>query len=122
MKKSRLFFLFCLVSISLFGQNKGRNHTDGQKIPMKASSWKFEGQVDFIQHKGVEAMRINKDQPPVQLKDFTFESGTIEFDMEILDGPFVGLNFRIKDAQNAERFYLRPYRAGNPRGSCRRLS
>lgn len=117
MKKSRLFFLFYLVSISLFGQNQGRNHTDGQKIPMKASSWEFEaGQVDFIQHKGVESMRINKDQPPVQLKDFAFESGTIEFDMEILDGPFVGINFRIKDAQNAERFYLRPYRAGNPMG------
>ncbi|MBX2875439.1 MAG: hypothetical protein KTR30_25205 [Saprospiraceae bacterium] len=117
MKKSRLFFLFTLVSITLFGQNQGRNNTDSQKIPMKASSWEFEaGQADFIQHKGVPALKIKGDGPPVFLKDMEFANGTIEFDLELVDGPFVGINFRRQDPGNSERFYLRPHRVGNPMG------
>lgn len=117
MKKSLITFLICIVSISLFAQNRARNNTDAQKIPMNANQWEFAaGQVDFIQHKGVAAMRINQSRGPVLLKEVEFANGTIEFDMEILDGPFAGLNFRKQDQRNSERFYLRPYRAGNPIG------
>lgn len=84
---------------------------------MKASHWEYtEGQVTFVQHEGVATLQIKGDGPPVSLKGIEFANGTIEFDVEFIDGPFVGINFRKQDAANSERFYIRPYQVGNPMG------
>lgn len=118
MKKSVFLFLSTLiVSISLIGQNRQINNTEVIKIPMKASQWEFAaGKVEFITHKGVPAMKMLENSGYTLPKDVIFENGTIEFDLELIDGPFVGFSFRRESADESEYFYLRPYRAGNPMG------
>ena len=109
-----IFSLFFLTSNLLAQTNTKKNDI---KIPMVASSWDYTaGDVEFIEHRSTQAMKIMKARTSALLKDIEFEKGTIEFDVEVVEGPFVGINFRRKDAQEAERLYLRPYRAGNLMG------
>ncbi len=118
MKKSVFVFLSTLiVSISLIGQTRQINNTEVIKIPMKASQWEFQaGKVEFITHKGVPAMKMLENSGYTIPKDILFENGTIEFDLELIAGSFVGMNFRRESEDESEYFYLRPYRAGNPMG------
>ena len=89
------------------------------KIPMEAERWDYaENQVEFINYQSEEAMKILKDQGQVVLNDFLFTDGTIEFDVALTSGaPFVSIYFRQQNPDNAECFYLRTYRAGNPDGA-----
>ncbi len=59
-------------------------------------------------------MKILSDVDKATLKDFNFSDGTIEFDVDPLDERFVGMLFRMADGNEAESFYLRVARAGNP--------
>ena len=118
MKKSVFVLLSTLmVSISLIGQTRQINNTEVIKIPMKASQWEFQaGKVEFITHKGVPAMKMLENSGYTIPKDVLFENGTIEFDLELIAGSFVGMSFRRQSGDESEYFYLRPYRAGNPMG------
>ena len=117
MKRAILILSTVIASISLLGQNRAINNTEVMKIPMKAAQWEFEpDQVEFLSYKGVSSMKVLTGRVPILLKDVLFESGTIEFDLEILNGPFCGINFRRTSGMESERFYLRPYRTGNPMG------
>ena len=81
------------------------------------------GRAEFITHRGVPAMKITANpevlfaEPgQVVLKDYQFDEGTIEFDVELTDFFLSAIYFRHKDAENAELFYLRTYRADDPSG------
>lgn len=85
------------------------------KIPFKPERWEFKsGFVEFIEHKGVSAMKVLPEAGQVVLKDFEFEDGTIEFDIEPQVAAFTGIYFRRQDSREAELFYLRMNKASNP--------
>ena len=93
-------------------------------IQMTAESWMAEpGQVEFITHRGVPAMAVSPSPEglfvksgQVVLTDVEFDNGTIEFDVELTDFFLSAIYFRLQDAENAEMFYLRAYRAEDPTG------
>ena len=85
---------------------------------MTAERWAFEpGTVEFVEHRGVPAMKIVDAQETVVLEDLTFEDGTIAFDVILsADVPFTSFFFRRRDQENGEVFYTRNYRMGDPSG------
>ncbi len=114
----KLVFTLCLlgVSLSLFSQkaSKSKSNVSEIKIPMTAARWDFPANsVEFIDHKGVPAMKILGQGDKIVLKDLQFSDGTIEFDMEPQAEPFAGIYFRMADSNETEFFYLRVARAGN---------
>lgn len=87
------------------------------EIEMRPGAWSEpDSSVEFISYKGVPGMKILKDRPPVELKDITFGDGTLEFDVEFLEGTFMSVYFRRKDESEGECFYFRPYRIEDPLG------
>lgn len=117
MKKVILFISFLFSAICLIGQINSNKAAKTIKIPMEKTYWEYpEGQVEFVNHLGIPAMKSVKGRIPITPKDIIFDNGTIEFDVAILSGPFVGINFRTKSGKEKERVYLRPYQAGNIMG------
>jgi hypothetical protein len=85
------------------------------KIPMSTDRWLVPpNSAEFIQHKGVPAVKIVSDNAKLVLKDVDFSSGTIEFDVESVAPPFTGIYFRRQNDAESEYFYLRVERAGKP--------
>ena len=106
--------LFCSTSHLSYAQKK-QKEPEVINVLMQADQWQFEeGTVEFIQHKGVPAMKLGSRSGVIPLKDVTFENGTIEYDVEPLTEPFAGIYFRRVDDQTSEYFYLRTDRAGKP--------
>src|SRR5262245_925110 len=56
----------------------------GGVIPFTPDRWALGDGIAVIEHRGVQAIRIPQSQARVEalLKDVTFSSGTIEFDVE----------------------------------------
>ncbi len=115
--------LFCslllLLPLPSFAQLINRA-AQSVPVPLQANHWQFkEGKVAFMTHKARPAMKITLDQTnvgPVLLKDFEFRDGTIEYDVELLQNKaFAPIYFRWQDSGDNECFYLRNYRAGNPK-------
>ena len=82
------------------------------KIPMNAASWAYDStKVEFVQYKSVPAIKgKNGAYYQVFLKDHTFTSGTIEFDVELTGMGFPGINFRMSpDKKYGENFYIRSF-------------
>lgn len=103
----------CSSAIGQRVKNKAAEATDA-RIPLTAARWQAPaGAVEFGPHKEQTAMKLLSGENVV-LKDFTFSSGTIEYDIDLLDDRFTGIGFRRKDNQEFENFYLRVARAGNP--------
>lgn len=66
--------------------------------------------VAFITHRGVPAARGVDGGAQIFLKDVVFTDGTIEFDVELNDPGFVGINFRQSDDRDeSENFYVRAF-------------
>src|SRR5438105_2780019 len=99
-----VFCIFFLVSIIAPGQEI--------KIPMQPSFWDYDSsKVEFVVHRDVAAVK-NKNGAYYQLflKDRTFSSGTIEFDVELTGMGFPGINFRMSaDKKKGENFYIRSF-------------
>lgn len=87
------------------------------RIPFSADKWDASGKVEFIEHKGVSAMRISPGVEQVVLKDLNLTNGVVEFDAEPTRPGFIGLYFRFHDLNQSEHFYLRTQRAGDPTAS-----
>lgn len=104
-------FLSLLLTPSLlFGQN-----TQALSIALTPELWQFQPQkVEFMQHKGVAAMKILPDAGFVVLKDFIFSDFTLEFDTELADPRFASVYFRWNGSKMNECFYFRTAQAGNP--------
>ena len=105
MKTTIIFALFLLQASSLFAQESELN------IPMTTEAWEFEeGSVEFIEHRSIPAVRGVNGGSKWFLKDFEFQNGTIEFDVEMNEAGFVGINFReSEDRKEAENFYIRAF-------------
>lgn len=111
MKNILLLSLFSMITISLFAQTKVI------EVPMTAEHWQFDGEdVEFVQHRGTNALYHSTDLPLTIAKNINFTSGTIEFDLEPTGERFASIYFRRKNDKETECFYFRNYRAGNPMG------
>lgn len=103
MKKIIILFLFFAIKVQA-----------QVIVPFTSERWQFQAsKVEFIEHKGIKAMKILPNAGQVILKDFNFSNGTIEFDVEWIDLPFVGIHFRRKDEKESEFVYLRVARTAN---------
>lgn len=118
MKIVLTLILVLLPTYALSAQNTARN------IPMTQASWTAAPErAEFITHRGVPAVKVTPSPEAlfaksgqVVLNDVQFSDGTIEFDVEITDFFLSAIYFRHQDTENAEVFYLRTYRAGDPTG------
>jgi hypothetical protein len=85
------------------------------QVPMTADRWQFPSKsVEFMQYKGVAAVKILADTAKPLLKDLDFTNGTIEYDVEPVEQGFNGIYFRRQNDEESEYFYLRVARAGLP--------
>ena len=108
MKKLSLLIVFILLiqSPSLAQQS--------DNIPLNADAWEFPtGTVEFMDVDSKPALKVTGDEI-VALKDFNFEDGTIEFDIEFANSGFGSFYFRMEDGSENECFYFRTAGAGNP--------
>jgi len=107
MGKAFLLLLCLHVQLLAIAQKKPA----AVKIPLTADRWTYKpGTVSFAEYKGVPALQILANMPPVVLKDFDFTNGTIEFDMAPADSShFTGIYFRRQDDKESEYFYLRVF-------------
>ncbi|WP_238857985.1 hypothetical protein [Poritiphilus flavus] len=84
---------------------------------MNDKHWEYEpGTVEFFENRGIQAVR-GKDGGyfVLKLKDFIFENGTIEFDVELAGTGFPGINFRMtEDLLEGENFYIRSFGPVSP--------
>jgi len=85
------------------------------KIPMTADYWKTEGSIAFVQYNGADAIELKPGNRELKvmtgqaiLNDFTFRSGTIEYDVDATSGMGAAFAFRQRDKDTYELFYLRP--------------
>jgi hypothetical protein len=86
------------------------------KIPMTADRWTTTaGTVNFIEYMGKSSIELKAGNyaqhiqtGAAVLKDFTFRSGTIEYDVAPTGDMGAGFIFRRADKDNYEMFYLRP--------------
>jgi hypothetical protein len=106
-----------VLTICVTGYAQKKSKSTEMAIPMQAERWTFpEGKVEFVQHKGVQSLKILPDGGQALLKNVDFTDGTIEFDVEPTDAakyPFLMIKFRQQDPQESECFYLR---VGRPNG------
>ena len=78
-------------------------------IPFTPDRWALGEGITVLEHRGVQAIRIPQSQNRVEalLKDVTFTSGTIEFDVEGTHPMGPAIAFRRRDPRDLEMFYLR---------------
>jgi len=106
--------MYFLTSLLLAGYVLASAQSKTEEIPMEATYWDFQtGNVEFVEHRGVAAMKSISHAPRMTAKDVQFKNGTIEFDVEFNESRFVSVYFRQENEQEAECFYLRAGRAGN---------
>jgi len=107
-----IIFGLMLLSLDALGQGKiDKNNL----ISLTAKNWDFQPEsVEFLNYKNRPAMKILTSNDQVILKDFQFDSGTIEYDMEPLDQRFTSIYFRWNGLKENECFYFRTSNAGNP--------
>ncbi len=86
------------------------------KIAMTADRWTITaGEVEFVEHLGVPSVELKPGNYAKHIasgeavvKDLTFGSGTIEYDVDATAGMGAGFAFRRSDKDNYEELYLRP--------------
>jgi 3-keto-disaccharide hydrolase len=102
---TKLISTLCLLfsAGSIFAQN-----VKTTQIPLVPDHWDFQaGKVEFLEYKGVQAVRMNENSGAMFYKDLSFTNGVIEFDVEVNQAmPFATLYFRVQN-QDAEHVYLR---------------
>ena len=93
-----------------------------QVLPIVPDAWDANGlPLEFTTHLGESAMHLGPNGPTtgdgaVELRDFTFADGTLEFDHAPEDSSvFSAIHFRRRDEQNSEHAYLRTFFAGETR-------
>ncbi len=111
MKNAKLILLFVLAATAAAFAQKRK----ATPVPLTADAWTFSPQkVEFVTEGGVPAMKILPNAGKVVARDVDFSSGTIEFDIKLVNPIFDSFYFRMKDAGEAECFYFRNERAGHP--------
>ncbi|MEM6800885.1 MAG: hypothetical protein AAF696_05745, partial [Bacteroidota bacterium] len=106
----------CGVFFFFLGLMSAQN-SSSIEIPMNAKHWvATAGKVEFIEYKSTPAVKSAENNFfNIMLKDQSFSTGTIEFDVELVGNGFPGINFRIgPDTLNSEVFYLRHFGKPDP--------
>jgi len=113
MNKSVLLLGFFFICLPLMAQKpKQPLPLKEIKVAMNSSAWDFPvGSVEFLSYKNTPALKILTDEGKVTIKDLKFIDGTIEFDVEAIEGP--SLYFHRKDDKEQEIVYLRLGAIGN---------
>lgn len=118
MKKKHILLLayaFLLLNATAIAQKTRRKSAAPEAaapasvtVPITPERWTFQsGKVEFIEHRGVKALKIGASSGPVVANGVTFANGTIEYDVEPVAPPFWSVYFRRKDDKVQEIFYLR---------------
>jgi hypothetical protein len=112
-KKSLLLVVVMFAFAPLYAQKKTSKTDTNVAIAMKPENWsaKNPGVLKFADHKGVPSMEITVGGETVTANNVNFGDGTIEFDVEFIDG-FLGFYFHRASDDEGEIFYLRN-RAGD---------
>lgn len=104
------FVVACLPSVAQ--KSKRSSAPQEMTIPMTAAAWDFpNGGVEFLNYKGTPALKILNGGIRITVKDLKFADGTIEFDVEPVQGASV--YFHRKDDKEQEIVYLRLGAIGN---------
>ena len=117
MKRLICFFGLLLVGAHSFSQKPKTKPTTRSlspavseiKVPLTADHWEFErGKAEFLEYKGVNAIKLNENSGFMIYKDLDFSNGTIEFDVEVNQAnPFSTIYFRWQSKNETEHVYLR---------------
>ena len=120
MKSHLTVFGLLLLSIQAFAQKQKTKSvasaTSEMRIPLTADHWDFQqGKVEFLEYKGVPAIKLDENSGNMFYKDLNFTNGTIEFDVEVNKAmPFPSLFFHWQNAGESEIVYLRTGAAPRP--------
>ena len=75
---------------------------------MTADRWQTKENAEFLRQLGFYHGLLRLNSGNAVLRDFTFNDGTIEFDVDTIGRGAPGIAFRQQDENNWELFYLRP--------------
>jgi hypothetical protein len=106
-------FAACLAAAILFvlvWAGEGRS----QAVPFDSDRWEIQAKeskvMDYLGRKSL----LLKGGTAI-VKDSQFTDGVIEYDIAFTDAQgFMGVFWRMQDAENYEEFYVRPHQSGQP--------
>ena len=85
------------------------------KIAMTSDKWTTQGSAEFVDHLGVPSIQLDPGNLAQHimtgraiLNDFSFANGTIEYDVDPTASMGAEIEFRRRDDDTSEDFYLRP--------------
>ncbi|WP_350285836.1 hypothetical protein [uncultured Croceitalea sp.] len=104
-----ILIVFATACFQVFSQ-------DGQVVPFDDGQWSFSGDgYKVIREDGSSVLQLNDGDVKANLKGADFTNGTITYELKFAEArTFLGLSFRMQDAENYESFYVRPHQSGNP--------
>jgi len=106
MKNKFLLSLSLLLTATIYGQTV--------QLPFTPEHWNMtEAKYTTENYQGKECIVIQSGR--IITKNVDLRDGTIEVDMSFpQQRGFPGIDFRMKDKNNCEHFYVRPHQSGNP--------
>jgi hypothetical protein len=106
-----ILFVCCLPGFWLNSIGQKQKKPTEIRVSMKPSAWEYDSTTtEFVMYKNTPVVRGKKGGYQIFLKNQTFASGTIEFDVELSGMGFPGINFRMSpDRKNGENFYIRSF-------------
>ncbi len=108
MKKLMMFILTLAIASSAYAQPKQAQQPPEVRVAMQPDAWDTDpDRAAFINHRSVPAVQGLDNGALMHLKTLDFTDGTIEFDIELPERGFVGIQFRQSDDHSVgEDFYI----------------
>jgi len=108
--------IFLTVLFKSYAQKMKTKTSEAKHIALSAEKWTFQkGKVDFVKHKGRNAIKIEPASGPVVIKDLMFKNGTIEYDVIPAKTEFASaIYFHRKNEKEQEIVYLRVPKMTDP--------
>jgi len=108
--------IFLTVLFKSYAQKMTTKTSEAKHIALSAEKWTFQkGKVDFVKHKGRNAIKIEPASGPVVIKDLMFKNGTIEYDVIPAKTEFASaIYFHRKNEKEQEIVYLRVPKMTDP--------
>ncbi|HEX8061454.1 MAG TPA: hypothetical protein VF473_10990 [Cyclobacteriaceae bacterium] len=107
-KKSLFLLVVMFACAPIMAQKKSPKTDTNITIAMKPGNWtaKDPGNLKFADHNGSPSMEITAGNETAVASNINFANGTIEFDMEFIEG-FTSFYFHRQSDDETELFYLR---------------
>ena len=115
--KKYFMCLFAGIVLVVLSFNQVTASESNKIIPFDSQRWDITGiETSIEDYLGRQSLLIKGGIAVVEDSEFT--DGIIEYDVAFPDERgFVGVVWRFQDAQNFEKFYIRPHQSGNPDAS-----